>query len=157
MPVRPAVTKILVLFAFTVVLIGCAASNDDRVSPAMRERCGAASDDRGSANPQMPIVCVNDAMRTLSVSPDPVRTHDVLETDRKSPVVLHWFTRSGSGDLRIKMRDEGCVRDIKCDGRGHCMAHSIPGASKQCKYDVLINDGQHEPLDPTIVMTSCCT
>ena len=157
MPVRPTVIRILVLLALTLVLAGCAASKDDRIAPAMREHCAAASDDRGSADPQMPIVCVNDAMRALTVSPDPVRVHDVLESDRKSPVVMHWFTRSGSGDLRIKMREEGCVRDVNCDGRGHCMARSIPGASKQCKYDVLVNDGQHEPLDPTIVITSCCT
>ncbi|MDQ3280651.1 MAG: hypothetical protein M3Q69_04490 [Acidobacteriota bacterium] len=79
-----------------------------------------------------------------------------MQADRKSPVALHWFTRSGNGDLRIQMRDAGCVRDLKCDGRGHCMARSIPGGKGQCKYDVWINDGAHDRLDPTVVLTSCC-
>jgi hypothetical protein len=133
-----------------LVLAGCAANQQ---SPSATARvCGGGV---GSSNRQAPIVCVDDSARTLTVSPDPVTLHDVRSDDRRSPVVLHWYTRSGSGDLQVEM-EPGCTSDVRCDGNGHCQALSRPGAKGTCKYDVWINGGNHERLDPTVVITTCC-
>jgi len=136
---------VMVLF----VLAGCAANQQ---SAGTRAGCG---DGAGSANRQAPIVCVDDSARTLSVSPDPVTLHDVSSSDRRTPVVLHWYTRSGGGDLQVEV-EPGCLSEVRCDGNGHCMARSQPGSTSRCKYDVWINGGNHDRLDPTIVITPCC-
>src|SRR5215211_1020256 len=49
----------------------------------------------GSTDRNAPIVCVDDTGATLSVSPDPIRVHDVGAADR-APVVVHWRTVSGA-------------------------------------------------------------
>lgn len=138
---------VMVLF----VLAGCAANQQ---SPGRTAR--ACGNGVGSANRQAPVVCVDDRARTLSVSPEPITLHDTRSDDGKSPVMLHWFTRSGSGDLQVEV-EPGCVAEVKCDGNGHCQARSQPGASNACKYDVWINGGDHDRLDPTIVIVKCCT
>ncbi|HEX2060558.1 MAG TPA: hypothetical protein VHK90_07445, partial [Thermoanaerobaculia bacterium] len=61
----------------------------------------------------------------------------------------------GGGDLQLEI-EPGCVTQQQCDGRGHCWARSIPGSASRCKYDVWINGGNHDRLDPTIVITGCC-
>lgn len=110
----------------------------------------------GSSSRQAPIVCVDDSARVLSVSPEPVTVHDVLESDRRSPVAVHWYTKSGAGDLQLEIAP-GCVTPPQCDGRGHCWARSLPGATGKCKYDVWIEGGRHDRLDPTIVLSTCCS
>jgi hypothetical protein len=52
--------------------------------------------------------------------------------------------------------EPGCVGDVRCDGRGHCSARAVAGAARSCKYDVWINGGDHDRLDPTIVISPCC-
>jgi hypothetical protein len=115
------------------------------------------SNGNAASTRQAPIVCVDDSARTLRVSPDPVEMHHVLKADRRSPVMVHWFTTSGAGDLHVEI-EPGCVTETRCDSKGHCSARTMPGTSRgRCKYDVWIEDGQHERLDPTIVISPCCT
>lgn len=94
--------------------------------------------------------------RTLVVSPDPVRVHDVDSSDRTKPVSVQWFTKSGTGDVRVRI-DPGCVDKKACDGKGKCAAETVPGAKKECKYDVWITGGGHDKLDPTVVVEACCS
>lgn len=143
------VSRMLVLFALPLAVAGCAARPD---APE-RGGGGVCATGAGSPNPQTPIVCVDDAARTLSVDPDPI-TIDDIQGGR--PITLVWQTRSGSGELRIGMKDDRCVRNVSCPGNGRCTAQAIPGASATCKYDVWIEGGDYERLDPTVVVTPCC-
>jgi hypothetical protein len=148
--------RIVVLLLTPLGIAGCAASGatDSQPSGIMRGS-PCAGNAAGEASRQAPIVCVDDSARTLSVRPDPVAIHDVLENNRSAPVVLQWFTTSGTGDLQLEI-EPGCVSDVRCNGRGHCTARSVPRAARSCKYDVWINGGNHDRLDPTIVISPCC-
>ena len=99
-----------------------------------------------------PIVCVDDTAATLSVHPDPITAHSVGQSDRQ-PVVIHWWTRSGSNALQLEIQP-GCVTDVTCRG-GHCTARTLPATErKQCKYDVWTD--KHPKLDPEVVIDPCC-
>lgn len=141
MPQMLRVCPILVLLVFFIA--GCAAYHDATGG-------GVCA---GEPNPQSPIVCVDDSVRTLTVNPDPITIDDV---QGGQPITLVWKTESGRGDLQVEMKDPGCVTDVNCPGNGRCTARSIPGASKSCKYDVWINGGNHDRLDPTVVIQPCC-
>jgi hypothetical protein len=109
----------------------------------------------GSTDRNAPIVCVDDTGATLSVSPDPIRVHDVGAADRL-PVAIHWYTVSGANDLHVEI-EPGCVTDTTCDGNGHCMARSTPRGDKtekRCKYDVWTD--KHPRLDPDMIIIPCC-
>ena len=109
------------------------------------------------AHPDRPIVCVDDSAEVLRVLPDPVVFHDVVSTDKTlSPGIL-WFTKSGRGNLEIRFRDEGCVRDIACSGgrcKGAAARLDAVQDERRCKYDVLLTG--HPTLDPEAVITRCC-
>ena len=109
----------------------------------------------GSTDRNAPIVCVDDTGAKLSVSPDPIRVHDVGAADRL-PVVIQWYTVSGANDLHVEL-EPGCVADTKCDGNGHCMARTVALAvktEKRCKYDVWTD--KHPRLDPEVIVIPCC-
>lgn len=106
----------------------------------------------GKADRNAPIVCVDDTAATLSVHPDPITAHSVGQSDRQ-PVMIHWWTRSGSNALELEIQP-GCVTDVTCRG-GHCMARTLPATErKQCKYDVWTD--KHPKLDPEVVIDPCC-
>ncbi|HYC89732.1 MAG TPA: hypothetical protein VEO54_11015 [Thermoanaerobaculia bacterium] len=108
----------------------------------------------GSENRNAPIVCVDDTGSTLTVSPDPIRVHDVGASDR-APVVIHWHTVSGANDLNIEI-EPGCVAEMNCT-RGHCRARTTPRndkTEKRCKYDVWTD--KHPRLDPDMIIIPCC-
>ena len=119
-------------------------------------RAGNPCADRVGANDRnAPIVCVDDTGRTLTVSPDPIRVHDVGAADRL-PVVIHWHTVSGANDLRVEI-EPGCVTETTCDSNGHCRARTTPRndkTEKRCKYDVWTD--KHPRLDPDIIISPCC-
>ncbi|HEY0156527.1 MAG TPA: hypothetical protein VGF28_04465 [Thermoanaerobaculia bacterium] len=159
MPVTGRLSRIAFLLLTPVWIAGCAArgGTDTGPAPGIMRHSPCAANPKGETNRQAPIVCVDDSARTLTVSPEPVFVHDVLEGDRRSPVMLHWYTTSGTGDLRVEI-EPGCVEAQRCDGNGHCSARTRPGSNKQqCKYDVWINGGKHDRLDPTIIISPCCT
>jgi hypothetical protein len=155
----PNVLRIPALFGVTLLIAACAA-NPDRpargggnsliVNPCATGRAAASTK-------QTPIVCIDDSARTLVVFPDPVVVHDVQAGDKTSPVEVKWFTKSGTGDVQVAI-EEGCVTDQSCDGRGKCKAKTKKGGKSSCKYDVWIaGDPSHDRLDPTVVITPCCT
>lgn len=130
---------------------GGSASTGLRPSRAGNPCAGKA----GSTDRNAPIVCVDDTGSTLTVSPDPIRIHDVGAADR-APVVIHWHTVSGSNDLRIEI-EPGCVTETTCAGNGHCRARTLPRADrteKRCKYDVWTD--KHPRLDPDVIVIPCC-
>lgn len=106
----------------------------------------------GKADRNAPIVCVDDSGATLSVNPDPVEVHD--EAAGRAPVVIHWWTRSGGGELGIEVQP-GCVTDVNCRG-AHCMARTLPkdDGGARCKYDVWT--ATHPRLDPEVIIVDCC-
>jgi len=136
------------LVTAVLVLTTCAHTPDNPALVGNPCSAGAGKDDRNA-----PIVCVDDTGEALSVNPDPIRVHDVGQSNRR-PVVIHWWTRSGSNDLGIKVAD-GCVTNVRCRG-GHCMAKTKPtdASGAQCKYDVWT--GKHPRLDPDIIIVDCC-
>jgi hypothetical protein len=151
-------SRIVFLLLPPILIAGCAsrgATDTQPGGPGIMRGSPCATSPAGETSRQAPIVCVDDSARTLSVRPDPIVVHDVLEGDRSSPVVLQWFTTSGTGDLQVEV-EPGCVESVRCDGRGHCTARSVPRASRSCKYDVWINGGNHDRLDPTIIISPCC-
>jgi len=152
-----SVTRSLSRVVILLLVAGCASRGavDNMQPPGIMRSSPCGANSRGEANRQAPIVCVDDSARTLTVSPDPVVVHDALEADRNAPVVVHWFTTSGTGNLQVEI-EPGCVEAQRCDGNGHCSARSVPHSAARCKYDVWIDDGQHDRLDPTIVISPCC-
>lgn len=133
------------LIVSVAVLAGCATNNQI-------VRSGRCADGKGSEDRQAPIVCVDDSGSTLSVAPDPIVVHD-RRRNSNAPVVMQWFTRSGRGELQIRIQD-GCVTDLKCQG-SHCTAKTRDiGAETKCKYDVLTD--KHPLLDPDLILTPCC-
>lgn len=106
----------------------------------------------GVTNRNAPVVCVDDTAATLSVNPDPITVHSFGETDH-GPVVVHWWTKSGSNALNVEVQP-GCVTEMSCLG-GHCKARTLPVTErKQCKYDVWTD--KHARLDPEIIIDPCC-
>lgn len=139
----------LVLLAASALLLTCAPMKNLAPGP-----CAAGP---GVGHPDRPIVCVDDSSPGLSVYPDPVVVHEVMSTDKSTPPVINWFTKSGAGDLHVRFKDERCVRNIRCNG-GHCMAtvtQITSGEETRCKYDVLLTG--HPTLDPEAVIVRCCT
>lgn len=139
----------LLLTTAVLALTTCAHKPDDpdtlRANPCTT---GAGKDDRNA-----PIVCVDDMGGTLSVHPDPIRVHDVGQSDHRA-VVIHWWTRSGGNGLGIKIAD-GCVANVDCRG-GHCWAKTkdTDATGARCKYTVTTD--KQPPLDPEVIIVDCC-
>jgi hypothetical protein len=146
------VPRLLVLLVAVLLIAGCAARMTPNPTSLRANPCASGTP---PMNKQAPIVCIDDSARTLVVSPDPVMMHDVNASDRKSPVPVQWFTKSGTGDVHVRI-DPGCVDKQACDGRGKCAAETVPGARKTCKYDVWITGGKHDKLDPLVIVGGCC-
>lgn len=112
---------------------------------------------KGEKNPDRPIVCVDDTAEVLTVDPDTVWIHDTLSTDRSTPAAIQWFTKTGNGELRVRFKDERCVRNVVCTGT-RCNAVAARKVAKgeeiRCKYDVLLTG--HPDLDPETVLVGCC-
>lgn len=140
--------KLLVILGSAVLITTCAS----RPTHPSAGPCGGAK-----PHPDRPIVCVDDSAEVLRVIPDSVTIHDVVsDAKHLSPSIL-WFTKSGRGDLQIRFRDEGCIRDVKCQG-GQCTGAAARLDSVQekraCKYDVMLTN--HPTLDPEVVIVRCC-
>lgn len=110
--------------------------------------------------PEAPIVCIDDTADRLYVSPETVYAYDVHPSD-KMPVNVLWFTKSGSGDLRIEFADDHCVERVWCNPKsGLCQAKTRPlegkSESEPCKYDVWIEGGRQPRIDPYVVIRECC-
>jgi hypothetical protein len=146
------VPRLLALPALALLIAGCAVRPDPGPNPLRANPCATG---KAPMSKQEPIVCVDDSARTLVVFPDPVVVHNVKESDRTTPVTVQWLTRSGTGDVQVRI-EPGCVDKKSCDGRGKCTAETVPGAKKKCKYDVWITGGRHDRLDPTLDVGECC-
>jgi hypothetical protein len=155
MPEVRLVPRFLVLLVVVVLIAGCAARPAPAPGPTLRGNPCAAGG-RPALNKQAPIVCVDDSQRTLRVFPDPVVVHDVSSADRTKPVKVRWMTVSGTGAVEVEI-EPGCVEKKNCDRNGKCEAETVPGARKSCKYDVWIEGGKHDRLDPTVIVDPCCT
>lgn len=119
-------------------------------------RKGPCSDVMGSPFKAGPIICVDDTATSLSVTPDTIEVWDSVPNQPNTPVMLQWFTSSGTGDLRIVPSDPAkCpLKDSKAAVPGHYWLQTIPGQTTEgCKYTVFVGTRQK---DPTIVITPCC-
>lgn len=139
-----------VLVTAALVVSACSAHGGGGGNGSLTNPCGTGA---GNADRNAPIVCVDDTGATLSVNPDPVTVHDVGQADRQ-PVMIHWWTRSGGGELGIEVRP-GCVTKVTCRG-AHCTARTLPAEASgaRCKYDVWT--AKHPRLDPEIIIDDCC-
>ncbi len=153
------VPRLLTLLVAALLIAGCASKSGGSSSGSSSSEPATLLNPCASGTPaknkQAPIVCIDDSARTLVVTPDPVEVHDVNASDRKTPVSVQWFTKSGTGDVHVLI-EPGCVAKKSCDGRGKCKAETVPGARKKCKYDVWIIGGKHDRLDPTVDVGGCC-
>lgn len=157
---------VLCLFAM-LVMAGCKTPMQDDINATRAPSGGGAgvcaSEAKGTQNRNAPIVCV-DGSTKLSVEPESIVAFNGLSTDQATPPVIQWITRSGSGNLKIDMKDPGCVETpINCNAPGKCIARVVrglgPGARpaqiiKTCRYTVTL-DGQ--VLDPETVIVGCCS
>jgi hypothetical protein len=102
---------------------------------------------------EKPVICVDNVSASLSVDPDRIVAWDKAPDQTHN--MLHWVTRTKSGNLEIRFKDAGCVETpVDCDGKGRCKAKTLEVAStKTCKYDVIV-DGR--VLDPQAVIVKCC-
>jgi len=108
----------------------------------------------GTAHKEKPVVCVSSTEAGIVVQPESIELWDVLPSDKTKPVMIHWVTSTGGGDLQIRMKTEGCVEEMKCNEKGHCHAKAIDvTGSKRCEYGITL-DGKE--LDPEVVITDCC-
>lgn len=140
------------LLVTPLVIAGCVANAPVAPTAAGPSGCPGG---KGSNHPDLPIICVNDRLSVLTVDPDRAYVNDVDSTDKRTPVAIHWFTRSGGRNLQIAFSDPSCVKNLSCDGRGHCRAVTNPvTAQKTCKYDVWTD--VHPKLDPYVIVTPCC-
>lgn len=149
-----------VLLAVVLLTLSCAMQPPDPggTGPAPSLTGNPCLGGSGSKDNDRPIVCVDDSSSVLKVHPDPVRIHDVMSTNRSAPTAIQWFTTSGKGELKVRFRDEGCVRNVVCTG-GRCNAVAAKklgrsGEEVRCKYDVMLTG--HPDLDPETVLTGCC-
>jgi hypothetical protein len=151
------VPRLLVLLVAALLIAGCAARMTPEANPGSTAlRANPCASGTPPMKKQAPIVCIDDSARKLVVSPDPVHVHDVNESDRITPVPMQWFTKSGTGDIQVRI-DPGCVDKKACNGNGKCSAETVRSAAgKTCKYDVWITGGKHDKLDPTVVVDPCC-
>jgi hypothetical protein len=148
------VPRFLVLLAAALVTAACASRPS--AAPINTLRANPCATGKVAENKQAPIVCIDDSARTLVAYPDPVVIHDVMESDRTTPVTVQWFTKSGTGDVQVAI-EPGCIEKKECNRNGKCTAKTVKGANKRCKYDVWIEgDTKHERLDPVVVITTCC-
>jgi hypothetical protein len=158
MPELRLVPRFLVPCVIAAMIAGCgyhgAKDGGSATTPMSGNPCASGT---ATTSRQAPIVCIDDTNRKLIASPDPIEVSNVLKSDRKSPVTVQWYTKSGTGDVQVKI-EPGCVTEEKCEGRGKCSAKSVPSGKPRCKYDVWIEgSSKHDRLDPTIVITPCCT
>lgn len=146
------VRMFLVILASAGLIATCAGGRHPHPIGPGHGPCGG-----DKPHPDRPIVCVDDSAEVLRVLQDPVVFHDVLSTDKTMSPGILWFTKSGRGDLEIRFRHEGCVRDLRCNG-GKCTAAAarldLTQETKTCKYDVILTG--HPVLDPEAVITRCC-
>lgn len=147
MSILRQVPRFIVILAAVMLITGCSSWINRNTGG------GICSGGGGSSNRQAPIVCVDDTGPVLSVNPDPVTAHNHLKNYPSRPVTVRWATVSGA-DLWVEMKEEGCVQELNCSAPGSCTAVTIPGASKQCKYDVWTTPTNR--LDPIIIVTPCC-
>lgn len=146
------VPRYVVLFASALLIAVCAA----RLAPPKPIAANPCATGKAAENKQAPIVCIDDSARTLVAYPDPVIVNDVLEKDHKTPVTVQWFTKSGKGDVEVRV-EPGCFKKKECNKAGKCWAETEPGSKARCKYDVWIEgDTKHDRLDPVVVITTCC-
>lgn len=150
------VPRLLALLVATLLIAGCASNSYSNASKPMPLRANPCADGTPPMSKQHPIVCIDDSARKLVANPDTVIVHDVSESDRTKPVTIEWFTKSGTGDVRVQIED-GCVVKHECDRNGKCWAETKKGSTSRCKYDVWIEgDAKHDRLDPVVVITTCC-
>ena len=120
-----------------------------------RPACPGAVDDR-----QAPVVCVDATGGTPLFLPDPVIIHDVKYDDASAPVPIKWFVLPATRTLHVEMVGSGCVDQPSCNGP-QCTSKSVPGQKdpKICKYNVWIDRGlpTETYVDPTVIITGCCT
>lgn len=142
---------IALLMLFAACATKPAIDRADRAGKAPPNDCSRGV---GTAHKEKPVVCVSHTPAGIVVQPETIELWDVLPSDRTKPVMIHWVTRGGGGDLQIRMKDDGCVADLQCNEKGHCHAKAIDiTGSKRCSYGIFL-DGTE--LDPDIVLTDCC-
>ena len=130
------VTRIRLPLVLSLVLFASACAHTTQPAPSEVRRprpavvVGETDCLPGPNRPEAPIVLVDDTGDTLRVVPETVYAYDVHPSD-KSPVNVLWLTKSGKGDLRIKMNDAHCVGEVWCNPRtGLCQAKTRPVEGK---------------------------
>lgn len=145
--------RVLLLTCALLLLGTCGSTDADRrpFGPPAND-CGAG---KGNADRATPVVCVDKTAAGVTVDPPTIEAWD-----RGRAVGLanhiHWVTRSGGGELSIRMKDEGCVEPPVCrNGVCRAKAKDMPvKQQKQCSYAVTL-DGVE--LDPDVIIVDCCT
>lgn len=135
---------------FTLMLFGCT-----HAAMQMKSACPGGS---GSGNPNHPLICIDDT--TLYAHPNIVRVNDMEAMPgggaSSHPVMIHWWTKSGSNNLGVYFTQKGCVDWLKCNANaGHCWAQvKDVVAETKCAYTVNLDGSKN---DPVIIVQPCCS
>lgn len=148
--------RIIVPALFAIGLFSACATTPPRplytgaVPPQDPSPCASG---KGVQHKVHPIVCIDDSVHPAKADPDEIF---VAKKNRKNkPVIINFFTKSGTNKLDIVFKDTRCVTKEDCTGDGHCTAKMNPNAvtDEVCKYDIWVND---QKTDPTVIVQTCC-
>lgn len=159
MSVVRLVSRLLILCVVTLMIGACARPATPNRGPGstnlVTNPCATGS--ATTSTKQEPIVCIDDSARTLVAIPDRIHVHESKKENRSLPVQIQWYTKSGTGDVHVRMEPSCTALLVKtCNGNGKCEAETKPGVTTECKYDVWITGGKHDLLDPEVVVDPCC-
>lgn len=111
-----------------------------------------------TTRPEAPIAVIDDSGSQLSVDPPHLVTYDEYPKGSGRPMVILFFTRSGTGDFRIVEKNGNCIASQDCvAGAGLCrvtVKKIEDGRPRTCDYGVDMKGFPY--FDPTITVNPCC-
>jgi hypothetical protein len=110
----------------------------------------------GNADASAPLICVSVNGSTATPLFDPIHVYAKGKNGKASRIT--WASPDPNADLHVSMKDpsQGCVKSIECPRKQACMATIVETAAKgtQCEYQ--ISNGGGTPMDPIIIIDTCC-
>lgn len=146
-----ALIRKLSVLVILVAAIGCKSAD---TTQQMIATCGGSFPGKASRYGPLNCIAVSGSTATPLIDPLYVYPHG----RNGEAVKITWASSDPNADLHITMKDpsQGCVKSVACPRKQLCMATvvSTAKAGTQCEY--LLSNGGGQPLDPIIIVDSCC-
>lgn len=113
----------------------------------------------GSTRPEAPIVCIDNTRSRLSVDPFRVVAYDEYPRNSGRPMVILFFTKTGTGNFKVVEKKGNCIADQDCvEGAGLCRVTVADVKDDErerlCEYDIEMPG--FPPMDPEMLIKTCC-